>query len=239
MSKKIKNSHVLIICPGYSIKTHYDKIKQFIKDKDVVTIGCSYITNFFIPDYHFWADKRRYRQYGKDISKKSKMIFGQYLDKKLIRRHWKGTYEIMKYTKRKWKKSYESPDSFKYGMGEAKYDSKTKIFSGVLRTTGSLAIFWVYIKQASKISIVGMDGYTLYSKDSLQKKEKSQHCLGKGFTATRNNAHGTSNIDKFYKFCKKEDEDVYKILNYMKRYGVKFEIITDTVYKDFHNPIIS
>ena len=201
-------------------------------------MGCNYINDFFIPDYHFWGDSRRYLRYGSCVSKKSNLIFGQYISPKIIKKYWKGPYDVIKYTQKKWKKSYENPKSNKYGMGEVKYDHKKGIYQGVFRTMGSLMIFWAHVNKAFKISIVGMDGYTFYSKDSLKNKIGSQHCYGKGFTDISANSHGTKNSEKFYYFCDKKDDDIYKTLKSLKNYGVEFEIITPTVYKDFYNSAI-
>ena len=233
--KNIKDRDVLIICAGDSINKYQNEINRFIKENKVITLGCNYINDFFTPDIHFWGDGRRYLEYGKHISKKSDLVFGQYVSSKTIRKYWKGSYKIIKYTQKKWKKSYEDPKSKKYGMGKAKYDYKRKIYHGVFRTMGSLIIFWAHTKKASRISIVGMDGYTFYSEGNLKNKTDSQHCYGRGFTDVIANAHGTKKSEKFYKFCLEKDQDVNKTLKALKKYGIKFDIITPTVYKNFHN----
>jgi len=235
MDKKIKNRYILILGAGFTLKKYWNKIDNFIKDNNIVTIGCNNINHITTPDYHFWTDRRRYLKYGKYLDKKSVLIFGNHFDKKLIRKYWKRSYEIIKYTKQKWKKSYEDPKSKKYGLGEVTYDKKTNTFHGVFRTVGSLSILWANINKARIINIVGMDGYTLYSKDSLIDKKTSQHCYGKGFTDIVANANGTKKYKEFYKFCAQKDEDIYKTLISIKKYGVKFEIITPTVYKEFYN----
>ena len=235
MTDKIKDSHVLIIGAGSTIKKYQDKIKQFIKKEKVITLGCNYVNDFFIPDFHFWTDAKRYLKYGNHISENSIVIFGQYISKKIIQKHWKKSYKVIKYTKKHWKKSNEDPKSHKYGTADARYDKKNNIYCGVFRTTGSLMILWSYIKKASKISVVGMDGYTLYSKVELKDKVESQHCYGRGYTDIIANSHGTKKVERFHKFCQKKDEDVYKTLKSLKKYGVKFKIITPTIYKDFYD----
>ena len=101
-----------------------------------------------------------------------------------------------------------------------------------IRDIASWAIFYAYIKKASKISVVGNDGYTLYSKKDLKSKKYAQHCYGKGLT------------DGFtYEYCRKKDWDKYKTLRLLykygkNRYGFGFEIITPTLYQEFYNPNI-
>lgn len=238
MGKNIKNKHVLIVGSGYTLKQYWDKINLFIKENEIITIGCNNVNHILTPDYHFWTDRRRYAKYGKHINKKSTLVFGNHFNEKMIKKYCKGYYEIIKYTKQKWKKSYEDPMSSKYGHGNTRYSKKTNTFYGVYRSVGSLVILWTFIKKAKKISIVGMDGYTLFSKEDLNSKTASQHCYGNGHTDNIANSHGVKNPEKkskFYKFCEKKDEDIYKTLKSIKKYGVKFEIITPTVYKKFYN----
>lgn len=238
MIKKIKNNHICIIGSGSSLFVYKDKIIDFINKNNVIIVGCNNINHIVIPDYHFWTDRRRYLKYGKSINKNSKMIFGDQFKKDFIHKYWDGEYEVIKYSKQKWKNSYENPKSKKYGMGNVRYDKKRNTFYGVYRTVGSLAIIWAYIKKAKKISIIGMDGYTLYSEKDLKKNKNSQHCYGKGFTDSISNSHGISHYKsttKFYEFCKEKDKDVYKTLRSIKKYGVKFDILTPTLYNEFYN----
>ena len=233
--RKIKKKHILIIGSGHTLLIYKNEIKKFIKKNEVITFGSNNIIHLIVPDYHFWTDSRRYSKFGKNINKKSIFVFGNYISKKMIREHWKGSYNIIKYKQQKWKKSYEDPTSKKYGKGEVNY--KDGIIGGAFRTSGCLMIFYAYLKKAFKISVVGMDGYTLYSKEELKSKEYSQHCYGKGFTdfiGRGGRSRGTIKNFSYKEFIKK-DEDISKTLYSLQRYGVKFEILTPTVHKEFYN----
>jgi len=230
--KKIKNRHIIVVCPGHTLSVYKNKVLEYIGDsKKNVTFGCNNLYPIFIPDYHFWADNRRYGKFGKNISSKSVPIFSDHFTKKGIKRHWKGKYLEFSYIKRKWKESYEDISSPKYGCGNIDY--RDGVMNGVFRTVGSLAIFYAYIKGASKITVVGMDGYTLYEKEELKDRKVAQHCYGEGMTDGRFT----------YKYEQKKDRDIYKTLRLLalygeEHYGFKFEIITPTVYSDFYNPDI-
>ena len=108
---------------------------------------------------------------------------------------------------------------------------------------------------ASKISIVGMDGYTLYGKDKYDKGEKNQHCYNyyndntffkkTGYTdiityldTDGKEENKKNNFDVFYNHSLKKDKDVYNSLCTIREFGVSFSIITPTIYSDFYSPKI-
>jgi len=236
--KKIKGKHVLVICPGKSILTYKERIDDFIKNNDVVIVGCKNMGHMFVPDYHVWTDNKGYNTLGKNTNKNTIPVFAAHMKKELIRKHWKKEYLIANYPICKWKPSYEEKESPKYGWGEVR--CKNGKMYGVLTTSGCVAVFWSHMKGASKISIVGMDGYTLYSLEELKNENETQHCYGKGFSdliAFKRKSSGLS--DKKYKAIYKNhirrDSDVSKTLLSMKKYKVNFEIITPTVFKEYYN----
>ncbi len=237
--KKIKGKHILIICPGKSILTYKEKIDDFIKNNEIVMIGCKNMGHMFVPDYHVWTDNRGYNSLGKNMSKNTMPVFSTLMTEKIIKKHWKKKYIVIDYTPRKWKPSYEDIDSHKYGMGEVK--CKNNKMYGALTTTGCVSVFWAHMKGAYKISIIGMDGYTLYSLEELKSMNETQHCYGRGFSdliAFKRKQSGLSNkkIKKIYENHIRRDKDVSKTLLSMKKYKVNFEIITPTVFKDYYNP---
>lgn len=242
MRKVIKKSHILIVGAAPSLKKYWKIINEFIKNNKVVTVGVNGINIFLIPNYHFWLDKKRYKRYGHRIDKRSKIIFGGSCGDSIINK-WDGEYEVVRYSVLK-KIKYR--DVSNYYKENVRYDKKKDKFYGNFRTAGSLAILWSHIKKASKISVVGMDGYTFYPENKLREKNKiqRQHCYGKGFTdafarnMSRDKLKDKKKSNEFYKLGIKKDADVYKTLRSIKKYGVKFEILTPTVYKDFYNPKI-
>ncbi len=229
MNKNIENSHVLVICPGPSLKRYWNKIRKFIKNNDVITFGCNHISDFITPDYHFWNSLLRWEQFANCLNKKSNLIFPTSFLRREIRKKWKGSFKKIKVTKRYWGVESYNLNSAKYKRCKVKY--KNGIMYGCFNA-GSVAIFRSYIKHASKISVVGLDGYSYDTYKDLKKKKVSQHCYGKGMT------------DGFtYIWGRKKDIDSYRTLNMIYKYGKKncgfgFEILTPTVYKKFYNPRI-
>ena len=97
---------------------------------------------------------------------------------------------------------------------------------------GMVSILWAYQQGASIISVVGMDGYSLYNKDNLKNKDNSQHCYGKGFTDGYIYDHGISRDIKNYRLLK-------KLSKYgEKKYGFSFKIITPTVFSELYDKSI-
>ena len=212
--KKIKGGHVLVVTSGSSLKKYWDKIKLFIDSNDVITVGCNVINDFLTPDFHLWGSSKRWKKYGNKISKKSIMVFPSDTKKSLIRRHWTGSYKTCDISQR-------LPGS----------DIKShKTIYHYFKSVGLVAILWAYTKKASKISVVGMDGYTFYPKNELKSKDNSQHCYGAGFTDGQD-----------YAWCREKDRRNEKIIKTLydygkKKYGFYFQIITPTVHEDYYDP---
>ena len=230
--KKIKDSHVLIVGSGSTLLDYSKEIKYFIKNNDLITFGCNNMHHMLIPDYHFWTDKSRYKEFGKSMSKKSIAVFSSVFDKKLISEHWNGKYLNFTYKNKKPKNIHTLP--------KIKY--KNKVMYGRFRTIGAISIFYAYVEKASKISVVGMDGYTLYSEKDLVDKNNRQHCYGeKGYTDLSEKKMNQKlqksklKIKSFYEYEKIKDIQIYKCLEALGKYGINFEILTPTVYKKFYN----
>jgi len=232
MNKKIKDQHVLVIGSGPSLKKNWDKIKDFIKENEVVTFGCNYITDFLVPDYHFWGSAKRWIKYSDCINKEKSILVVSEDFKKNKRygnllKKWNQNYLIFKDVKKRWEMGSEDKSSKEFKNCEVCY--KNGIMHGCFYDIATRAIFYAYINKASKISVIGNDGYTLYKKEDLKENKESQHCYGEGFT------------DGFtYQYCRRKDWDKYRTLKLLHKYGNKeygfgFEIITPTIYRDFYN----
>jgi len=211
--EKIKKAHVLIVGAGSSIKKYEKNIQQFINNNKIILIGINHMSNVFVPDYHFWGSGHRWRKYGKYVNDSSVLIFSPGFPKKLIKKYWDKEYKIYK--------TDERPP----GYDKREYDNIYKCF----KNTAMTAIFWAYQNKASKISIVGMDGYTYYSEKELELEKFAQHCYGEGFTDGQT-----------YKFGRRKDISYYENLKLLydfgkKKYGFGFEIMTPTVFKRFYN----
>lgn len=203
----LKGKHVMIVGAGRTVVDYKDEILKYISDNDITTIGINLMTSFCIPDYHLWTNRQRYGTQYSCISDKSKLMFGENISDELVRRHWKGDFERINY-----KNESILPISYKDG-----------IIYGNFRTAGILAIMIAHVKGASKIDIVGMDGFTFYSKKELDNKEKSHHCYGSGYTD-----------DADWEKCLGKDKMVDDGLHSMEDYGVNFRILTPTIFRDFY-----
>ncbi len=215
---------------GASVREYSDSIMRFIKDNDVITFGCNNINHILIPDYHFWADHSRYEEFGDKMSKKSVPVFSTDFGKNLISKYCKRDYLSFTYKNKKPKNGRK-----------IKIKYRSKIMYGRFRTVGSLAIFYAYVRKASSIRVVGMDGYTLYSENQLLNKEQQQHCYGdKGYTdlPKEKRKYKERKYGTFYKYSEEKDKDIYDCLNAMGDYGIDFKIITPTIYKRFYDESI-
>ncbi len=217
-----------MIGAGSSLKLYWNKIKKFIEDNDnIVTFGCNNITDFLVPDYHLWNSVIRWKKYAHLLDEKSNLVFSIHFARSMIKKKWKGSFKKIKVVKRSWKSDSDNIKSNSYKQCRVYY--KDGIMYGCFNA-GLLAIFRAFVKKASKVSVVGLDGYTYYEQKKLKSKKDAQHCYGKGKTDGFNYYIGRKkDIDNYttlnliYKYCKKE-------------YGIGFEILTPTVFDKFYNP---
>ncbi len=245
---KIEQKHVLIVCPGYNSKIYKEKIRKYIKNKnDMVIIGCKNIGNIINHHYCIWGDYRGFSHFYKKMNVNAIPIFTKTPSYKIIKKYWGGYYELYKVEASSRGKGAYAYDDIKFS-----YNKKTNTIIGRFKTTGCHAIFLAFCYKAKKISIVGMDGYSFNSMEKLIQGEKDhligQHSYGRGFTNYKNRTMvkrswkkielDSNKIKKIYKEFKKNDLIVNKVLFALKKYGVKFEILTPTVFKDFYNPTI-
>ena len=226
---------------------------NFIKKNKIIIFGCNHVSDFIIPDYHFWGDKKRYQIFGKFTNKKSISVLYKNIPIRIRKRHYKisPTFVV------DYKEDKDIGDDIKYY-----YKKNTeKIYGNFkFRNIGCFLIFYAYLNKASKISIVGMDGYTLYTKEDLDKGKFKQHCYDMnsselpdyykneyfktGYTDVINYYEDNHILNKkknkeiCYNHCVKRDKDTYKVLKKLFKRGIEFNILTPTVYKDFYNPKI-
>ena len=203
-----KGKTMLVVGAGGTLRENADAVKKFIQKENAVTIGINKMTEFCVPNYHLWTNQQRYRDFGQCISPDSKLIFGQKMPVKLIRKHHSGDYTIVKY-----KKSDDDVVNFENG-----------VIYGDFRTAGCLAIMIAHLFEAKNIYIVGMDGYTLHDRQLIDSSSKNQHCYGSGHT---DDVQWEEDLEK--------DELVYQNLRALAYYGIKFKILTPTKFADFHD----
>lgn len=210
MTVNLTDKHVMIVGAGATILQYKNEVVKYIQQNKIVIIGINKMTSVMIPDYHLWTNEQRYRAQHDCIDPKSNLLFGSGMPISLIRKFWNGDFEKINY------------------VHDSKYEKttyKNGVIYGNLRTAGLLAIMIAHTRGASKIDIIGMDGFTLHSKSDLDKKVQNHHCYGKGYTD-----------DAGWLKCVKKDFLVNKGLYAIKKYGVSFSILTPTKFKDFYDP---
>lgn len=203
-----KGLPVLIIGAGESIYKYNEKISQFIRETGCFIIGINNMIDYYIPDYHLWTNTQRFRTYGFGIYHSSRLLLGQGISLKVISEViGDRPYTVINYIERD-----GMPISYKNGK-----------ITGWFRTAGVLAIFIASIMGVEEINIVGMDGYTFYTEKELQDGD-AQHCYGNGHTDTAD-----------YETCIKKDRQINNALLGLKKYGIKFNILTPTKYEEFYD----
>jgi len=226
--RKIKDNHILVVGAGHSIKKYKNEIYRFIEENNPVTFACNYINNIIIPDYHLWNSVKRWNLFADSIDKKSILVFSSTYPKDSIREKIDGSYKTFKVVERRWKTGWENENSRQYKRCKVCY-RKGKMF-GCFRDSVTLAIFYAYIKGASKISVVGADGYTFYP----DKNNINAHCFEEGLeTEIKIRQIG----QKYYKDLDIENNRTLLLLYkyVLKKYGFGFEMLTPTIHTQFYN----
>lgn len=204
-----KGKNAIVIGAGATLIEYQKQIDNFIKETAPIIIGVNNMTSFWIPDYHMWTNNQRFRTYGKNIDPTSTILLGSNISLKVIKEVIdKSEYVVLNRVDRE-----GVPIKYKNGT-----------IYGYFRTAGCLAIMILHLMGVDKISVIGMDGYTLYNQHSIETGKKSQHCYGKGFTDTAT-----------WKTCIKKDEIIDAALQNIQNYGIDFKIITPTKYKRFYD----
>lgn len=204
-----KGESALIIGAGASIKENRNSINNFISENDPFIVGINNITEFWIPDYHLWTNTQRFRTYGQNIHRDSILLLGSNISLNVIKEViGSRDYILINYTDK-------AGTSLDYSNG--------KIY-GYYRTAGCLAIMIAHLMGAKDISVVGMDGYSLYKQEDIVSGKESHHCYGQGFTDTAD-----------WDTCVKKDFLISNILKRLKKYGINFSIITPTKYGDVYD----
>lgn len=203
-----KGNSVIILGSGGTLDTYGDKVKQFIKDKELKTIGINNSVAFYVPDYHVWTNTGRLKEFGGNINKSSSILFGSNVRKDVIQKVWPNKYISIPYTDKE----------------KMKIRITKNHIHGNFRTAGCLSIMLSHILGFENIYIAGMDGYTYCDWSKLKNGEDSQHFYGKGLTDKNTR-----------EICENKDRIVADALDSIFSYGVNFSIITPTVFQRFYD----
>jgi hypothetical protein len=201
----------LVICAGSMVKEHYQQIFDFVCDNKPFIIGINNITHLFSPDYHLWVNTKRFRNFGKNSLKSSKLLLGKGIHIKTIREViGKRDYYLINFTDMK----PGIPLGYKKGK-----------IMGFFRTGGNLAVMIAHLMGASEVNIVGMDGHTLYPYEDVKSGKRPHHCYDENYKP----------FDK--DLCIKKDKITTGVLQDLTNYGIKLKILTPTVYKEFYSAL--
>jgi len=209
-----RNQPFLVVGSGSTLREDLIRIKRYIQDVNPVIIGINKMTHFIIPHYHLWTNKQRYHDLGSCIHPSSTVLCGIGLPEELILQHYTGEYVQVDYERR------AHPDAPINCIGGRIY--------GFYRIAGCLAIMIAHLLSASSIHVVGFDGYTRFKpKDYEGTNHKNQHCYGDGHTD-----------DYGWEESIQKDNEIYKCLCNIKKFGVGFQLITESIYLDVYDPTI-
>ncbi len=210
-----KGRSFMVVGAGGTIVEYSDKIQDFIKSKNLITIGVNKMTSFVTPVYHLWTNTGRLLEFGECISKASKLMLGGNLAKNIRAKFC--NHILVDYV--------DSPKS--------KLGYRNRTITGHYRTAGCLSIMLAHLMGAKNIYVVGMDGYTLYSKEEVRSNRRNQHVYEKGFTDVK--CDNEAKFERAWKVCIVKDKMVYNVLKKINGFGIKFNIITPTKFKRFYS----
>jgi hypothetical protein len=202
-----KGKTFLICGAGSTLSDYTEEILSFVERESPVVVGVNNMTGLLSPDYHVWTNTQRFKDFGHTVQPESTPLFSKKMKNNIIRQHWKGEYVSVEYTDHEGLR-------ISYNKG---------IINGYYRTAGCLSIMIAHIMGASRIYIVGMDGYTYRNKQDIDDGKTGQHFYGKGMT---------DGYD--WEGCLHKDKLVADVLRSIKKYGVEFSIITPTIFSDFY-----
>lgn len=193
---------IIVVGSGRSIADYRTHILQFVESDSIISIGVNNMISLLTPKYHLWTNTKQFHTFKSCISKNSQLLMGERLSGRVGS---KLDHVMIKVNPTR----------------DVKIDAN--VIHGTFRTAGALAIAVASLMGAKSIYVVGMDGFTLHTKDSLLSKQHSQHCYGVGYTDDAN-----------WKKCVRKDKEVQKNLACIAAAGIRFSILTPTKFTDFH-----
>jgi len=199
-----KGRKFIFIGAAHTTKLYEEQIRELIVKENLVTIGVNNITHLFIPDFHLWVNNGRVGEFYHCYNPKSHLMIGSHIKE----HHYKLFENIVD--------SYyyiKYTDDFNNIYESIDYKNDT--IHGFYRVGGNLALMICHLMGAEHIYVTGVDGYS-------KPIQGNQHCYGKGFT---------DSDDMIWE--KKKDKMIYYAMRNIANFGVKFSIITPTLYEQF------
>lgn len=204
----------IVLGTGSTISEYDAKLKQFIRDNSLITIGINGISGFTTPDYHLFCNRKRFVQYSDtiDSSGKSTVLLSVYFSDQFIRKQTALKYELVMF------RDCNDPEI-------CNIDSDYIISH--TGATVSRAILLAYAMGANNVFVAGADGIN----DNVKAKT---HFHNDGYSGLDHDA-----LNEKYKYWFKEREPIAlrSTFNWLVDNGYNgYIFVTPTNYGDYYNP---
>lgn len=203
-----ENREFLVLANGPNLKKYKPQIDQFIKKHDPVILGANFLNSLFVPHYHAFNNKKRFKSHINSVNDQSDLLLGTNFSEELIGDYVTREYERLGFINKL----------------DADFDIQNGVITSNCRTISVLLIGVAIVMGANRVFVAGMDGYL--SKDSIgstlfynEKFEPEEHQL---------------NVDRHEwndRFLKQIDQYL------QQRGGEGVHILTPTGYSSFYKGI--
>jgi 4-hydroxy 2-oxovalerate aldolase len=207
-NQRYKNRDFLILANGPSLKEYQEKINVFIDKYDPVILGANFMGGLFKPDYHAFANKRRFSSYIETVAPESKLLIGPSISEAMIREYTEREYERLCYV-----------DAL-----NPVFDIKNALITTNCRTVAVLLLGVAIVMGAQRVFAAGMDGY-------IQNKPGE----GMHFYNEKDEKENREMILEMHRWCQHFLEQIDAYLVARGKEGI--HILTPTNYRAFYKGI--
>jgi 4-hydroxy 2-oxovalerate aldolase len=148
----------LILANGASLAASKKEIKKFIKQYSPIIIGSNYLAGLFVPHYHSFNNKDRFRQFIGNVNPKSELLLSTVFEKKFVKEYTKREFEIIACS----------------NLDNQFFSIKNEVIVNDCKSISVLSIAVAIVMGAKRIFVAGMDGYkdldTFIDTDSSTKR---------------------------------------------------------------------
>ncbi|MDD5129554.1 MAG: hypothetical protein PHS66_00655 [Candidatus Omnitrophica bacterium] len=206
---KHKGRSFLIIANGPSIVKYKDKINELISKKNLITIGCNFLNEIYVPDYHLFVNKRRFLKYVSSVLKKSILLVPTFFGKRLVTENYSGDYEFIQIA--------------------AEHNLKALPVKGIRQQAAYLnvataAILAAFQMGAREIMAVGMDGYQSQEAGKVVYFYNEKDVPDDKITASVRYENMAIELKR--------------VADFLHEQGISFSIITPTSHKRYYQDIL-
>lgn len=210
VANRHRGSKFLIIANGPSIIEHKEKIVEFIKDENCITIGINYLQGNFIPDYHMFVSRKRFLKYAQYVHRDSTLLVPSFFGKEIITEN-------------------SAAGCVYFDLETVDTDSAPPIVGAqqnlVNLNVAASAILMAYQMGASEIFAVGMDGYA---------NEKNKQMV---YFYNENDVPDDKEVASL-RYEKLADE-LERVNHFLQDKSVPFSIITSTSHKKYYRNLFA